>query len=135
MAQHEEMDGQSIVLSVAFTPGSLSLSAYALTPKCFEWARNADINNPVGYNPNSMVERAQLLLSDRILGSTFAPVGGTWNYSLSLGAQFTANMPYSMTLVGAPEGYWSVAHRTAHFSQFIASGEDGLGADIDDNYA
>lgn len=137
MAQHEELDGQSIVLSVAFTPGSLSLSAYALTPKAFEWARSADINNPVGYNPNTMVERAQLLLSDRILGSTFAPVGGTWNYSLSLSAQFAPNMPYSVTLTGAPEGFWAIQHRSTHFSTFIASGEDGLGAavDMDDVHA
>jgi hypothetical protein len=59
------------MLTVAFTPGSLSLSAYVLTPKGFEWGRNADPNSPAGYNPASMVDRAQLLLSERILGSTF----------------------------------------------------------------
>lgn len=71
MAMHSEIDGDSIMLTVAFTPGSLSLSAYVLTPKGFEWGRNADANAPAGYNPASMVDRAQLLLSDRILGSTF----------------------------------------------------------------
>lgn len=71
MAAHPEIDGSSIMLTVAFTPGSLSLSAYALTPKGFEWGRNADPNTPTGYNPASMVDRCQLLLSDRILGSTF----------------------------------------------------------------
>lgn len=71
MAQHSEIDGNSIMLTVAFTPGSLSLSAYVLTPKGFEWGRAADPTSPSGYNPASMVDRAQLLLSDRILGSTF----------------------------------------------------------------
>lgn len=78
MAAHSEIDGSSIMLTVAFTPGSLSLSAYALTPKGFEWGRNADPNTPTGYNPASMVDRCQLLLSDRILGSTF----GGWRSSV-----------------------------------------------------
>lgn len=62
MAQHPEIDGSSIMLTVSFTPGSLSLSAYALTPRGFEWGRTADPNTPAGYNPASMVDRAQLLL-------------------------------------------------------------------------
>lgn len=61
MAAHPEMDGNSIMLTVAFTPGSLSLSAYVLTPKGFEWGRQADPNSPAGYNPASMVDRAQLV--------------------------------------------------------------------------
>jgi pre-mRNA-processing factor 8 len=71
MAAHPSIEGSSIMLSVAFTPGSLSLSAYALTPKGFEFARGADPNSPAGYNPANMTERAQLLLSDRIMGSVF----------------------------------------------------------------
>lgn len=142
MAAHSEIDGSSIMLTVAFTPGSLSLSAYALTPKGFEWGRTADANSPAGYNPASMVDRAQLLLSDRILGSTYGsfffpsansielmlmippflvPTGDIWNYSVGLGAQFTTAMPYSMTLAGAPLPYWDPAHRPSHFSQFVAS--------------
>lgn len=71
MAQHPEIDGNSIMLTVAFSPGSLSLSAYVLTPKGFEFGRQAEGGKTDGYNPASMVDRAQLLLSDRILGSTF----------------------------------------------------------------
>lgn len=123
MAQHPEIDGASILLTVAFTPGSLSLSAYALTPKGFEWGRNADPNSPAGYNPASMVDRAQLLLSDRILGSTFAPIGDVWNYSVGLGAAFSPTMPYSITLTGSPLGYWDSAHRPAVFAQFVATAD------------
>jgi pre-mRNA-processing factor 8 len=71
IAKHEEIDASSIFLSVSFTPGSLSLASYVLTTKGFDWGRNADINNPTGWNPASMTERSQLLLSDRIVGSTF----------------------------------------------------------------
>lgn len=115
MAQHPEIDGSTVMLTVAFTPGSLSLSAYALTPKGFEWGRNADPASPAGYNPAAMVERAQLLLSDRILGSTFAPTGSIWNYSVGLGSQFTPTMPFSMTLVGTPISFWDPEHRPTHF--------------------
>jgi len=125
MAQHQEIDGASIMLTVAFTPGSLSLSAYALTPKGFEWGRNADPNSPAGYNPASMVDRAQLLLSDRILGSTFAPIGDIWSYSTGLGAAFSPTMPYGVTLVGHPLPYWHELHRPNHFASFVASADDG----------
>lgn len=135
MAQHSEIDGTSIMLTVAFTPGSLSLSAYALTPKGFEWGRNADPNAPAGYNPASMVDRAQLLLSDRILGSSFAPVGGVWQYSTGLGASFSPAMPYSVTLVGQPTRYWDELHRPAHFTAFVASADDGVEVDAEDAFA
>ncbi len=135
MANHSEIDGSSIMLTVAFTPGSLSLSAYVLTPKGFEWGRQADPNTPTGYNPAAMVDRAQLLLSDRILGSTFVPTGDVWNYSVGLGAQFTQTMPYSMTLAGAPIPYWDPAHRPAHFAAFIASGQDDIEVDAEDAFA
>ncbi|GEM09491.1 hypothetical protein Rt10032_c08g3508 [Rhodotorula toruloides] len=134
MAQHSEIDGSSIFLTVAFTPGSLSLAAYALTPKGFEWGRNADPNSPAGYNPASMVDRAQLLLSDRILGSTFAPVGGVWSYSTGLGAAFSPTMPYSVTLVGQPMPYWAPEHRPAHFTSF-ASVDTELDVDAEDAFA
>jgi pre-mRNA-processing factor 8 len=136
MAQHDELDGQAAFITIAFTPGSLSLSAYCLSPKGFEWARKADPNNPTGYNPATMSDRAQLLLTDRILGSTFAPVGGMWNYTIGLGAQFTQSMPYSVTLAGAPFGFWSAEHRPNHFASFIASAEnDEIAADLDNNFA
>ncbi|WAQ81207.1 hypothetical protein PtA15_1A547 [Puccinia triticina] len=118
MAQHSQLDGTSIMLTVAFTPGSLSLSAYVLTPKGFEWGRNADPNAPNGYNPASMSERVQLLLSDRILGSTFVPQDGIWNYSVGLGPRFQTTMEYTMTLAGQPIPFWDPSHRPNHFSAF-----------------
>lgn len=81
ISKHEELKGETILLTVAFTPGSLSLSSYCLTPKGFEWARGADVNAPNGWNPQVHSARAQLLLSDRILGSCQTPTGNVWNYS------------------------------------------------------
>lgn len=136
MAQHEELGSDSAFITVAFAPGSLSISAYALTAKAFDWGRNADENNPVGFNPATMVDRMQALLSDRIVASCLAPVGGVWNYSLSLAAQFSKTMPYSVTLVGAPAGFWAPEHRTQHFVSFMASADDmNDGVDVDDNLA
>lgn len=82
MGRHEELDGQAINITLAFTPGSISLTAHALTPKGFEHLRQADPVNINGYNPSTMTETAAVLLSDRVVGSTFAPTGdGIWNMS------------------------------------------------------
>jgi pre-mRNA-processing factor 8 len=48
IAKHTELGGSSIMLTISFTPGSLSLAAYALNPKGFEWARTADPNSLAG---------------------------------------------------------------------------------------
>ncbi|BGP29882.1 pre-mRNA-splicing factor 8 [Rhodotorula toruloides] len=76
-----------------------------------------------------------LLLSDRILGSTFAPVGGVWSYSTGLGAAFSPTMPYSVTLVSQPMPYWAPEHRAAHFSQGVAGPDMDDGVDAEDAFA
>jgi hypothetical protein len=55
-----------------------------------------------------MANRVQLLLSDRILGSTMVPTGDTWNYSLSLSRSsisFLSSFPVrfrSLTFLALP---------------------------------
>ncbi|KIJ29669.1 hypothetical protein M422DRAFT_36884, partial [Sphaerobolus stellatus SS14] len=53
MADHPEWGPTSICLTVSFTPGSVSLSAYSLSVPGFEWGRkNTDhSSNPPGFNP------------------------------------------------------------------------------------
>lgn len=78
-----EHDGErTIVITCSFTPGSVSLCAYKLTPGGYEWGRqNTDKgNNPKGYLP-SHYERVQMLLSDRFLGFFMVPAQGSWNYN------------------------------------------------------
>ena len=82
-----------------------------------------------------MSDRAQLLLSDRILGSCFTPTGDVWNYSTGLGAQFSSSMPYTINLAGAPIAFWDPMHRVNHFASFVASEADADGVDAENLFA
>lgn len=76
-------DGErSIIITCSFTPGSVSLTTYRLTPSGYEWGRNNTDkgNNPKGYLP-SHYEKVQMLLSDRFLGYFMTPSSGVWNYN------------------------------------------------------
>ena len=53
---------KTIILNVAFTPGSLSLTAYRLTSHGFEFLRSNPNPNPSMYT-NACYEKTQLLLS------------------------------------------------------------------------
>ena len=46
MADHPELTSSSICLTVAFTPGSVSLSAHSLSPAGFEWGRKNTDTSP-----------------------------------------------------------------------------------------
>merc|ERR1712127_934470 len=70
MSENKSWDGErTVVITCSFTPGSVSLAAYKLTPAGYEWGRqNRDTGaNPQGYAP-SHYERTQMLLSDHFLG-------------------------------------------------------------------
>ncbi|KAK6910277.1 pre-mRNA-processing-splicing factor 8 [Kwoniella mangroviensis CBS 8507] len=132
MANHSEWGPQSICVTCAFTPGSVSLNAWELTVAGFEWGRkNQDVTgqNP-GFNP-SMANRVQLLLSDRILGMTLVPEGGVWNYGVGLTQSWSDKLPYSMTL-DKPESFWAPCHRPNAFLNF-ASMEGDDAADVENS--
>ncbi|KAK0526747.1 pre-mRNA-splicing factor 8 [Tilletia horrida] len=139
MAQHQEWGANSILVTCAWTPGSVSLSAYNLSSAGFEWGRKvqpADLasGNPAGFN-TSMAERVQMLLSDRILGTTLSPAEGAWNYGLSLSAQWTNTIRYSVVL-DRPRSFWDEIHRPQNFLTFAQADDgDGEGADWQDNFA
>jgi pre-mRNA-processing factor 8 len=96
----ESWDGdRTIILTVSFTPGSCSLTAYKLTESGYEWGRdNKDLGaNPAGYVA-SFYEKVQLLLSDRFLGFFMVPDGdGIWNYNF-MGAKHRVDMKYQLTI-------------------------------------
>lgn len=135
MSDHPELGPNSICLTVAFTPGSVSLSAHSLTVAGFEWGRKNTDNtlNPAGFN-TSMSERVQLLLSDRILGMTLVPEGKVWNYGIGLTQLWNPNLGYNMTL-DAPLPFWAEQHRPAAFLTFasLETGEDS--ADVENSFA
>jgi len=118
MESHPEWGPNSICITCAFTPGSVSLNAWELTVGGFEWGRkNTDVTgaNP-GYNA-SMANRVQLLLSDRILGSTLVPEGGVWNYGVGLTQSWSDKIPYAMTM-DKPESFWAACHRPVSYTSF-----------------
>lgn len=77
-----------------------------------------------------MMDRVQLLLSDRILGTTLTPKEGAWNYGLSLSAQWTSGMKYDVVL-DRPASFWDEVHRPQNFLTFT-NADDTTGAGTGD---
>lgn len=131
----------AVTLTVAFTPGSCSLTAYRLTPAGVQWGRAAKpesaagagaggsaMVNPAGYAPGHFA-KVQTLLSDRFLGFFMVPdAGGVWNYSF-MGVKHSAGMRYGLRLEN-PKEFYHEAHRPAHFHRFSAleEGPEAAGA-------
>ena len=99
------------MITCSFTPGSVSLAAYKLTPAGYEWGRqNRDTGaNPQGYLPTHY-ERVQMLLSDHFLGFYTTPEDDVWNYNF-MGVRHSANMKYELKLANPKEFYHQVAAR------------------------
>ena len=70
MSASPSWDGErTVIITVSFTPGSVSLAAYKLTPAGYNWGRQqtgGDFRS-AGYAP-SFYEKVQMLLSDHFLG-------------------------------------------------------------------
>ena len=89
MSAHPSWDKKTVTMTVSFTPGSVSLASWALTPQGYKWgAENKDTGSeqPQGFS-TSMGEKCQLLLSDKIRGYFLVPESGLWNYSF-MGSSF-----------------------------------------------
>lgn len=125
MQDNSTWDGEkSIIITASFTPGSVSLTAYKLTPAGYEWGRqNVDTRgiNPQGYLPTHF-ERVQMLLSDRFLGFFMVPAQGSWNYNF-MGVRHDACMKYELKL-DTPKEFYHELHRPNHFLNFVGL-EDG----------
>jgi pre-mRNA-processing factor 8 len=136
MNDHTSWDGEkTIVITCSFTPGSVSLTAYKLTPSGYEWGRsNTDRgNNPKGYAP-SHYEKVQMLLSDRFLGFFMVPGQGSWNYNF-MGVRHDANMKYDLVLSNPKEFYHEI-HRASHFLNFSnEENPDTYSADREDRFS
>ncbi|KAI1433956.1 pre-mRNA processing splicing factor 8 [Xylaria sp. CBS 124048] len=125
----------SITVDVAFTPGSVSLSAWALTPNGYRWgAENKDIGSdqPQGFNTSMGIKR-KLLLSPRFKGFFLVPENGKWNYSF-MGSNFAGLEKKAVHVkLDTPLPFYSEQHRPLHFQNF-AELED-IGVDRNDNFA
>jgi pre-mRNA-processing factor 8 len=133
---HNEWDKtNTVTVSVAFTPGSVSLSAWGLTPDGYKWgAENKDTQSdqPQGF-ATTMGEKRKLLLSPRFRGFFLVPDDGRWNYSF-MGNAFDGmqKKPYHVKL-DTPLPFYSDQHRSVHFHSF-AELED-IWVDRSDNFA
>jgi pre-mRNA-processing factor 8 len=120
MAAHPSWDKKTITMTVSFTPGSVSLAAWALTPQGYKWgADNKDMSSeqPQGFS-TAFGEKCQLLLSDKIMGYFLVPEQGVWNYSF-MGSAFGAIEKKAVRVkMDVPLGFYNEQHRPLHFQNF-----------------
>jgi pre-mRNA-processing factor 8 len=120
MNQHASWDKKTVSMTVSFTPGSVSLAAWALTPNGYKWgAENKDTmsDNPTGFS-TSFGEKCQLLLSDKIRGYFLVPDNGIWNYSF-MGSTFgTVEKKPVHVRLDTPVRFYDSIHRPLHFHNF-----------------
>ena len=121
MAAHSSWDKKTITMTVSFTPGSVSLAAWALTPQGYKWgSENKDLSSemPQGFSTSGMGEKCQLLLSDKIRGYFLVPETGVWNYAF-MGSSFgnVEKRPWGVKM-DVPLGVYAETHRPLHFQNF-----------------
>lgn len=120
MSAHKSWDKKTVSMTVSFTPGSVSLASWALSPQGYKWgAENKDMGSdmPQGFS-TSMGEKCQLLLSDKIRGFFLVPENNVWNYSF-MGTNFSGveKKPVHVK-IDTPLSFYSDQHRPLHFSSF-----------------
>jgi len=135
LTANEAWDGEkTTVVTCAFTPGSCSLTAYKLTEAGYQWGKQNAGNgtNAPGFAP-TMVEKVQILLSDRFLGFFMTPADDVWNMNF-MGVQHSPAMAYDLKLA-TPLSFYDEKHRPYHFLNFAAMDRDGRDeADVEDHF-
>jgi len=120
LAAGHATDKKTVTMTVSFTPGSVSLAAWALTPAGYKWgAENKDLGSdqPQGF-ATSMGEKCQLLLSDKIRGYFLVPESNLWNYSF-MGSSFgSVEKKAVLVKIDTPLPFYADQHRPLHFQNF-----------------
>ncbi|KAJ4363928.1 pre-mRNA-splicing factor 8 [Neocucurbitaria cava] len=120
MNAHKSWDKKTVSMTVSFTPGSVSLAAWSLTPNGYKWgAVNKDTmsDQPAGFS-TSFGEKCQLLLSDKIRGFFLVPQNSIWNYSF-MGSSFgTVEKKPVYVKLDTPVRFYDSVHRPLHFHNF-----------------
>ena len=115
-----------LVMTISFTPGSCSLSAFRLTTSGFDWGReNRDLDitlvDPVGYS-TSHYDKMPLVLSDQFLGFFLIPEIGSWNFNF-MAVKHNRTDTYGVR-IGQPHPFYHQSHRSKHFLDFASGQED-----------
>ncbi|KAJ5661054.1 Pre-mRNA-processing-splicing factor 8A [Penicillium longicatenatum] len=134
MNSHPSWDKRTVTMTVSFTPGSVSLAAWGLTPQGYKWgAENKDMTSdqPQGFSTD-MGTKCQLLLSDRVRGYFLVPEDNLWNYSF-MGSSFGSVEKRPIYVkIDTPLRFYDDQHRPLHFQNF-AELED-IWVDRSDNF-
>ncbi|KAI9649361.1 pre-mRNA-splicing factor 8 [Ciborinia camelliae] len=120
MNAHKSWDKKTVSMTVSFTPGSVSLASWALTPHGYKWgAENKDLGSdqPQGFSTN-MGEKCQLLLSDKIRGYFLVPETNSWNYSFMGSAFGSLEKKPVHVKIDTPTPFYNDLHRPLHFQNF-----------------
>lgn len=126
-------DPTMMTLTVAFTPGSVTLSCFTLNPEGYEWGKtNSDLLSPTppGFREDFST-MCELLMSERIAGGFLVPDDNIWSFAF-LGQLWTPNINYELK-VGLPLGFYHEFHRPLHFTGFNEI--EGLEAAQEDNFS
>ncbi|KAL5343315.1 pre-mRNA processing splicing factor 8 [Aspergillus crustosus] len=135
MNAHSSWDKKTVTMAVSFTPGSVSLAAWGLTPQGYKWgAENRDTTSdqPQGFS-TSMGEKCQLLLSEKIRGYFLVPEDNVWNYSFMGSSYGSVEKRPIYVKIDTPLRFYDDQHRPLHFQNF-AELED-IWVDRSDNFA
>ncbi|KAI0145782.1 PROCN-domain-containing protein [Hypoxylon sp. NC0597] len=134
--RHSKWDKEkTVTIDVAFTPGSVSLSAWSLTPAGYRWGvENKDMSqdNPSGFTTSMGIKR-KILLSPRYRGFFLVPEDDKWNYNF-MGSNFIGleKKPIHVKL-DTPLPFYNDLHRPEHFHNFAEMEDPGV--DRSDNFA
>ncbi|KAK6453849.1 NUC071 domain-containing protein [Scheffersomyces xylosifermentans] len=132
---YEDYNPNFITLTVCFTPGSVSLTAFELSEEGFSWGKtNTDYMSPTpkGFSPN-FSKKGQLILSDKIAGAFVVPDDNLWNYFF-IGSIWNANNLYDLKL-DIPLTFYDEMHRPIHFTAFNEIESNELEADQESAFA
>jgi pre-mRNA-processing factor 8 len=130
----KQINGEkSIIISCSFTPGSVTLNTYKLTPAGYEWGRKNKDNSMdlPGYLPSNY-QPVQIILSDKFLGFFMVPTEGSRNYNF-MGHKHNENMEYEVSLDN-PVEFYNEIHRPHHFNLFSKMSETEDDYDKEDFY-
>ena len=81
----EHYDPRFIDMTASYTPGSVTLAAFELSERGFEWGKsNKDMmsDSPEGFE-KSFSKKSQLIMSDKILGTYMVPEDEICSWVLS----------------------------------------------------
>lgn len=130
LTEHKNWEPEkAIIMTVSFTPGSVSLSTYKLTSAGIEWGKankdKAAATNPSGYSP-AFYKKVQMLLSDRFLGFYLVPDSGSWNFNF-MAMKHAVTMGFGLKLEN-PKEFYHESHRPIHFLKFASMEDKDEGA-------